>query len=135
MLHKKILLVFKLLRLRIEIASNMKRVYFLEVTLKLSLKTIFFNQPNPRLSRDFHKTDIQETTSNPPRGACIIIHTHTHTNNYIYDHTPKYANIIYTNIRISIKKKSYTQSLRKHSLTVFFDFFDFSKIFLFLIVV
>ena len=73
-----------------------------------------------------------------PCYTCIITHTHTHTHkkNHLYDHTQKYANIIYINMHINkqshvrpyttiwkydlhththTEKKSYMQFYCKHS--------------------
>ena len=48
---------------------------------------------------------IQVSISNLPCSAYIIIYTHTHTNNHIYDNAQQYTNIINTNTL----EKSYTQ--------------------------
>ena len=59
---------------------------------------------------------------------CIYHHTHTDTNNHIYDHTPVYANIINTNRHTHTH--THTKWVIRHPnvnilLTVFFDFFRF----------
>ena len=87
----------------------------------------FYSAKSPTISRlllpsaTHRYTYIHETTSNLPCYTCIITHTHTHlqthththththTKNHLYDHTQKYANIIYTIIHINNHIYDYIQ--------------------------
>ena len=68
---------------------------------------------------------IQETTLTQPRDASIITHTHTHTRTQ----TLTISNTNFTQTYKHTKKSQTNLNINIH-LTIFFDFFDFSNIFL-----